>query len=276
MRADYHVHTKFSDDSDCPMERVVCDAIDKGLDEICFTDHVDYGVKKDWDEPGEMLYRQGEILANVNYPLYVKEYNRLREKYSDKITLKLGLEFGMQAHTIEKYETLFKKYPFDFIILSVHEVDDKEFWTQDFQRNKTQEEYNMLYYEELLYLVRHYHNYSVLGHMDLIARYDNEGIYPFENIKPVVSKILKTVIADGKGIEVNTSSHRYGIKDLTPSRDILKLYKELGGKIITIGSDSHKPEHLGAYIDETKVWLKELGFNEVCTYEKMVPVFHEL
>ena len=276
MRADYHVHTEFSDDSDYPMEKVVRDAIDNGIDELCFTDHVDYGVKKDWDEPGEMLYRQGEILANVNYPLYVKEYNRLREKYSDKITLKLGLEFGMQAHTIEKYETLFKKYPFDFIILSVHEVDDKEFWTQDFQRNKTQEEYNMLYYEELLYLVRHYHNYSVLGHMDLIARYDNEGIYPFENIKPVVSKILKTVIADGKGIEVNTSSHRYGIDDLTPSRDILKLYKELGGRIITIGSDSHKPEHLGAYIDETKVWLKELGFNEVCTYEKMVPVFHEL
>ncbi|WP_455720127.1 histidinol-phosphatase HisJ family protein [Agathobacter sp.] len=276
MRADYHVHTKFSDDSDYPMEKVVCDAIDKGLDEICFTDHVDYGVKKDWDEPGEMLYRQGEILANVNYPLYEKEYNRLREKYSDKITLKLGLEFGMQAYTIEKYETLFKKYPFDFIILSVHEVDDKEFWTQDFQRNKTQEEYNMRYYEELLYLVRHYHNYSVLGHMDLITRYDNEGIYPFENIKPIVSKILKTVIADGKGIEVNTSSHRYGIEDLTPSRDILKLYKELGGRIITIGSDSHKPEHLGVYIDETKVWLKELGFNEVCTYEKMMPVFHEL
>lgn len=269
MRADYHVHTKFSDDSDYPMEKVVCDAIDNGIDELCFTDHVDYGVKKDWDEPGEML-------ENVNYPLYVKEYNRLREKYSDKITLKLGLEFGMQAYTIEKYETLFKKYPFDFIILSVHEVDDKEFWTQDFQRDKTQEEYNMRYYEELLYLVRHYHNYSVLGHMDLITRYDNEGIYPFENIKPIVSKILKTVIADGKGIEVNTSSHRYGIEDLTPSRDILKLYKELGGRIITIGSDSHKPEHLGVYIDETKVWLKELGFNEVCTYEKMMPVFHEL
>lgn len=158
----------------------------------------------------------------------------------------------------------------------MHEVDDKEFWTQDFQRDKTQEEYNMRYYEELLYLVRHYHNYSVLGHMDLITRYDNEGIYPFENIKPIVSKILKTVIADGKGIEVNTSSHRYGIEDLTPSRDILKLYKELGGRIITIGSDSHKPEHLGVYIDETKVWLKELGFNEVCTYEKMMPVFHEL
>lgn len=69
------------------------------------------------------------------------------------------------------------------------------------------------------------------------------------------------MIQDGKGIEINTSSHRYGLKDSTPSKDILKLYKELGGKIITIGSDSHKPEHLGAYIDEAKELLKEIGFD---------------
>lgn len=84
------------------------------------------------------------------------------------------------------------------------------------------------------------------------------------------------MIQDGKGIEINTSSHRYGLKDSTPSRDILKLYKELGGKIITIGSDSHKPEHLGAYIDEAKELLKETGFDSFCTFEKMKPIFHQL
>ncbi len=76
------------------------------------------------------------------------------------------------------------------------------------------------------------------------------------------------MIADGKGIEVNTSSHRYGLSDLTPSRDILKLYRELGGNILTIGSDSHKPEHLGAFIDETKQELKILGFKEFCTFNR--------
>ena len=89
-------------------------------------------------------------------------------------------------------------------------------------------------------------------------------------------KILKIVIQDGKGIEINTSSRRYGLKDSTPSRDILKLYKELGGKIITIGSDSHKIEHLGAYIDEAKELLKEIGFDSFCTFEKMKPSFHQL
>ena len=66
------------------------------------------------------------------------------------------------------------------------------------------------------------------------------------------------------------------LKDLTPSRDILKLYKQLGGEIITIGSDSHKKEHLGAYIEETKLELKNIGFNQYCIYDKMKPIYHQL
>ncbi|WP_432630300.1 histidinol-phosphatase HisJ family protein [Brotaphodocola sp.] len=283
MRADYHVHTEYSDDSAYEMEQVVRDAIERGIDELCFTDHVDYGIKRDWDEPGELIYRVGGsgepdamVLNNVDYPKYVAQIRELQKKYGDKISIKLGLEFGMQAHTIDRYEKLFARYPFDFIILFVHEVEDKEFWNQDFQKGRSQQEYNERYYEELLYLVKHYHNYSILGHVDLITRYDNAGVYPFEKVKPVITEILKTVIADGKGIEVNTSSHRYGLKDLTPSRDILRLYHELGGRIITIGSDSHKPEHLGAYIDDTKQELRALGFTEFCTFDQMKPVYHPL
>lgn len=179
-------------------------------------------------------------------------------------------------HTISQFESLYDRYPFDFIILSVHQVEDKEFWTQDFQKGRTQKEYNERYYEEMLNLVNHYQNYSVLGHMDLIVRYDKMGIYPFQKIKPYVEKILKKVIKDGKGIEVNTSSYRYGLADTTPSKEILQLYYELGGKIITIGSDSHSPEHLGTYIEETNELLKTTGFQTFCTYEKMEPLFHAL
>ena len=182
----------------------------------------------------------------------------------------------MQAHTIERFENLFKQYPFDFTILSIHEIENKELWNQNFQHNKTQQEYNEQYYESLLYLVQNYHHYSVLGHMDIIRRYDPLGNYSFKNLKAIITEILKTVIADNKGIEINTSSYRYGIDDLTPSRDILKLYKELGGRILTIGSDSHKKEHLGAFIDKTKDELKSLGFKEFCTFDQMKPIFHNL
>lgn len=283
MLADYHVHTAFSDDSEYLMEDVVRDSIGKDLSEICFTDHVDYGIKRDWDDPRGVLYRKGGFgepeqmaLANVDYPEYAAEISRLREQYGDRITIRMGLEFGMQRHTISRYEDLYARYPFDFIILSVHQVDDKELWTQDYQRDKTQREYNLGYYEEILALVKSYHNYSVLGHLDLISRYDKQGHYPFNEVREIVEKILKQVIADGKGIEVNTSSHRYGIDDLTPSRDILQLYRELGGRIVTIGSDSHRPEHLGAYIGETMSELRQLGFGEFCTYEKMTPIYHSL
>lgn len=275
MKADCHVHTEFSDDSVYPMEQVVQDAIEKGLDEICFTDHVDYGIKKDWEE-GDIVWRYGVPLANVDYPQYLGKIRELQKKYEGRIGLKAGLEFGIQTHTIPKYEELFRKYPWDFILLSIHQVHDLEFWTGEFQNGKSQDAYNEEYYRELYDVISRFKDYSVLAHLDLIVRYDPEGAWPFEKAKPWIEKILKKVIEDGKGIELNTSSKRYGLSDLTPSRDILKLYHDLGGRIVTIGSDSHEPEHLGAYIDEAKEELKKLGFTEFCTFEKMEPVFHLL
>lgn len=276
MFADYHVHTAFSDDSIYPMEQVVQDAISKKIDEICFTEHVDYGIKVDWDSGKEIVYRNGEPCANCNYPLYMKTIKQMKERYGNKITIKTGLEFGMQMHTIKLYEKLFSQYDLDFVLLSIHQVNDLEFWSQDYQRGKTQKEYNEGYYDEMLRLVKSYKNYSVLAHMDLITRYDNDGVYSFEKIKNKITEILKIVISDGKGIELNTSSKRYGLSDSTPCRDILKLYYNLGGNIITIGSDSHKPEHLGAYIQEGKELLRSIGFTQYCTFEKMKPIFHSL
>lgn len=276
MLCDYHVHTEFSDDSEYPITQVVKDAIARGLREICFTDHVDYGVKVDWDSGEEIRYRDGQPYANVDYPKYLAAIQELKERYGDKITLKTGLEFGIQVHTVPQFRALFQKYPLDFVILSVHQVEDKEFWTQEFQRGRTQREYNERYYQELLDLTRTYQEYSVLGHLDLIVRYDEQGVYPFEQVKPMVAEILRTAIQNGKGIELNTSFHRYGLQDSTPSRAILELYRDLGGEIITIGSDSHKHEHLGAYIREGLEYLKGLGFQRFCTFEGMRPVFHKL
>lgn len=261
MLADYHMHTNFSDDSTCEMEAEIKRSIALGLDEICFTEHVDYGVKTD---------------LNCNYSEYRKEFNRCKEKYKDKITLKFGIEFGMQVNTIDEFQKDFYENDFDFVILSCHQVDNNEFWRQDFQRGKTQKEYNEKYYEEILKVIKRYDDYSVLGHLDMIKRYDMKGSYPFEKLKDIITEILRHIISRGKGIEINTSSYRYKLDDLTPSRDILKLYKELGGRIITIGSDTHKEEHIAYKILEVRKELKKLGFKQFCTFEKMKPIFHDL
>lgn len=152
MYCDYHVHTNYSDDSTYLMEDVIKDAIKMKMDEICFTDHVDYGIKKDWDEgPIEYLYGQPQV--NVDYPKYFKEIESLRKKYPN-ITIRQGMEFGVQVHTIPRYQKLYEQYDFDFIILSIHQVNDQEFWTQDYQKEKSQQEYIEGYYQEMLNVVK--------------------------------------------------------------------------------------------------------------------------
>lgn len=285
MLADYHIHCKYSDDSEEDLEKIIETAINKEIGEICFTDHVDYGIKLDKDvfekidenAKKDWIKKIGRIDLNVDYPNYFKEIEELREKYKDKITIRQGLEFGMQVHTIKDFQKLFDKYKekFDFVILSCHQVNDKEFWTNEFQKGKSIDEYNAEYYEEIYRVMNRYSDYSILGHLDHIQRY-NETIYPFEKSREIIVKILKKVIEDNKGIEVNTSSFRYGLKELTPERDILKLYHELGGKIITIGSDAHKAENVGEHIPYIQEELKKIGFIDICTFDKMKPIFHKL
>ncbi|MBQ9328993.1 MAG: histidinol-phosphatase HisJ family protein [Solobacterium sp.] len=288
MLADYHIHTEFSDDSNEPMENQIRRAIELGLDEICFTEHVDYGIKKDWEE-GDITWRGGdgigtpkgsmEPLANCNYPEYFGKLVRMRELFKGEITIKQGLEFGIQSITVEQFQKLYDRYSdrLDFVLFSMHQVDNKEFWTQDFQRGRTQKEYNELYYQEILKTMKLFRNYSVLAHLDLLVRYDPAGVYPFELVEDIIAEILKQAISDGKGIELNTSSWHYGLSDTQPSRAILKLYKDLGGRILTIGSDAHSTKYLADHMHEARTILKEeIGFQEFCTFEHMTPIFHSL
>lgn len=288
MLADYHLHSEFSDDSHTPMEAQIERGIELGLDEMCFTDHVDYGIKQDWTAPGGIGWRGGdgvgtprtslEPLTNVHYPEYFAKLYRMRRTYEGKIAIKAGLEFGIQTHTIPRYEQLLQTYgdKLDFVLCSIHQVEDKEFWTGDFMKGRTQEEYNERYYKEMLDVVRAFKGYDVLSHVDLIARYDPKGPIAFETIKGILTEIFQIVIADGKGIEINTSSWHYGLKDTTPARDILRLYRSLGGNTLTTGSDAHKPEYLADHFADAQAILRELGFTETYTFEKHQPIAHKL
>lgn len=280
MLADYHVHTNFSDDCEYPMQQVVEDAIARGLDEICFTDHVDYGVKQDPDDitqPVAFLFGDPtKPLLNVDYPAYFAEIDRLRRVYAGRITLRQGMEFGVQTQTADAFRALYKKYDYDCILLSIHEIDNKEFWNQEFQEGKTQKEYNDAYFASMLEVISQYKDYSVIAHMDVMRRYDAQGFYSYKNNLETIEAILRRLIADGKGLEVNTATTRYGIEDMTPAAGILQLYRALGGELLTIGSDSHKPTDLGCDIAPTQARLRELGFRAFYTYERMQPIGHLL
>lgn len=261
LTADYHVHTDFSDDSRAPMDAVVRRALELGLDEICFTEHVDHGIK---------------TVTNCCYPAYFQELERMRERYGDRIVIRAGIEFGVQMETVPQYREDFRRWPFDFVILSNHQVGGKEFWNGQFQEGKTQEQFHTAYYEAILQVMEGFQDYSILGHLDMIKRYDPHGPYPDEKILPIVEEILRRAIRDGKGIEVNTSSFRYGLPDLTPSERILELYHDLGGRVLTLGSDAHDASHLADHFPEIREILREIGFRELCTFERMRPIFHPL
>ncbi|WP_455138750.1 histidinol-phosphatase HisJ family protein [Thermophilibacter sp.] len=274
MLADYHVHTGFSDDSTYPLERVARDAVRLNLDEVCFTEHVDYGVKPEWNRPDGARFDCGHPVTNCPYYPYLEELERVRGELGDQICLRAGLELGVQTDTVHENRALVRTLSgrLDFVICSVHQVRNLEFWNGAFQEGRTQDEIHRAYYEELLGVVESFRDYDVLGHLDLIRRYDpfarEAGAYPFERVRDVVAEILRRVIADGHGIEVNTSGIRYGVGDFQPSREVLTLYRDLGGEVVTVGSDSHKPEHLGSYLRLAYRELEELGFAGVWTFER--------
>lgn len=261
MYYDYHMHSNFSGDSKTPMEDMVKKSIDLGLKEICFTDHVDYDIISD-------------IEFKTDYVSYLKSIEYLKEKFKNKITIKKGIEMGVQPHIIEKCSNDIKKYPFDFVICSMHAIDKMDLYNGAFFVNKTQQEAYEKYYELLYYIVKNYKDYSVLGHLDLIKRYgDYKAELDDKPFSDIIEAILKEAIYNGKGIEINTSCFRYGLKDLTPSNYILKMYKDLGGEIITTGSDSHITSQIAYKFDEIYSRLDEIGFKYVTTFDKMKPNF---
>ena len=261
------------------MEAQVKRAIEIGLDEICFTDHVDYGVRKDWDEPGPAEEWNGKPKRNVDYPRYFAELAEMQERYGDRITVRRGLELGVQRHTIRRTEELCERCggELDFTLLSVHQVDDREIHLPRYTADRPQSEYNLDYYEELLAVAKGFDRYSVLAHLDVMRRYDPAGEYPLEKTRDAVAEILRTVIQKGRGIELNTASWRYQLEDIQPRRAIMRLYRDLGGEILTIGSDAHRVEQTGDSLDKARAILRdELGFRYFCTYEHGKPNFRNL
>lgn len=259
---DYHMHSTFSADCETPMEETVKAAIEKGLKEICFTEHIDYE------------YPDPTIVFDLDIPSYTKEIERLQNKYAQKITIKKGVEIGVQPHLLERYERLLADEYFDFIICSMHTTNKQDLHSGDFFNERSPEAAYRLYYEELLYCVKNFDHYNILGHLDLVKRY--KSLNSNENFHDIIKEIFKEIIPKGKGIEVNASGFGYGLGTAMPSEDILQLYYDCGGEIITLGSDSHYAKHLAYNFPQIIEQLEKIGFEYVATFTNQKPTFHKI
>lgn len=260
LYSDYHMHTNFSSDSETEMEAMIQKSIQLGLKEIAITDHIDYDYP---DQNYPFLFE---------YESYAKQVHAFQEKYQDKISILLGVEFGLQTSVKDKIDDFCKNH-FDFIIGSTHTVEGLELYHDYFYKGKTQSEAYRIYFEDLLENVKLFDGFHVYGHLDYINRYghyDNRDLN-YHDYAEIIDEILKVLIAKGKGIELNTSGFKYGLGYAHPKFEILCRYKELGGEIITIGSDAHEPEHIGFHFKDAYDILKAAGFKAFTTFKNQQP-----
>ena len=251
---DYHIHTRFSCDGQQSMEEVCERALALGIPEICFTEHADY-------TPGDPCSFQFKPDA------YFQALNQVREQYGDRLLIRAGAEMGESHRFPYETEILMDEYPFDYIIGSLHWVGDEFIFAREyFERHGKHDAYQK-YFEELLVMVR-VGGFDVVGHFDGAKRYGYDVCGPFDphDHEEIIREVLNACVEVGIGLEVNTSTLRRPVNEPSPSLTILRWYRELGGEIITLGSDAHELAHVGYALEDMVELVQAAGFKHVTQF----------
>ncbi|NBH13363.1 histidinol-phosphatase HisJ family protein [Lachnospiraceae bacterium] len=267
MLWDTHMHTHFSEDSNADICEMINAAALAGVDGICFTDHLDLLTT--------------DIAADktpLDLPAYFTEMNRLQTKFHDKLPIHIGIEIGLQPFLKKQLPEITGGYPFDFVIGSSHLVNGEDPYYPEYFQGRVEQEAYREYFESILENLSVFDCFDVYGHLDYIVRYgpNKNQYYSYAEFSDVLEEILRTLIAKGKGIEINTGGFKYGLGHPNPTEDILKRYRELGGEIITIGADAHKPEHVAYDFPKVPQILTGCGFRYYTVFKERKPVFYPL
>ena len=270
LKSDYHLHSSFSGDSTTPMEDMILKGIELGLTSMCFTEHMDMDFI--YNTPEE------EGIFELNTDAYLYDLIKYKEKYADKIQILFGVELGVQPQLRKEMAVYAKSYDFDFIIASSHLCNGKDPYYPSFYEGRSDEAAYREYFLSILDNLKVLSNFDVYGHLDYVVRYGKakDAEYCYDKYKDILDKILETLIEKEKGLEVNTGAIGYGLRDLNPCTDILKRYRQLGGEIITVGSDAHDPSAIARGFERAAQVLTECGFKYYATFEKRMPEFHKI
>lgn len=263
MIADCHMHTEFSTDSETRVEDQVEQAIRLGMNHICITDHMDM------DYPG------GEFQLDTDR--YVEKILEVKEKYKDKIDISLGVEVGLQEHLKDRLNKYIESYPFDFVIGSMHLIYGEDPYDKQIFRRVGDEAAYREYFRATLSNVKDAPAIQTLGHLDYVVRYglEKEKKYSYAKFSQEIDEILKCLIEKGIALEVNTAGLRI-LSFTNPHPDVIRRYRELGGEMITIGSDGHTPDVLGYGFSEIPELVKSCGFRYYTVFHEKKPNFIKL
>lgn len=257
---DCHMHSRVSFDAHETGLAMAQAAREAGLREICFTDHLDYDPR---NTMGDLSFRTED---------YIREYENLS---LPGLTIRRGMEFGLSPTNQEQLQKDLQRYPFDFVIGSVHFVDGWDVYYREFWQGKTVFQAERRYLQEVLACVQSHDDFDVLGHLTFLSKapaHPNPRCVPFEEHRELIEEILKTLVEKGKGLELNTSGvDRCG--GYLPTLDYFRRFRELGGTIVTVGSDAHQCHRVGQHTHQACRALWEI-FGHVCTFAGREPVFH--
>lgn len=283
IRSDNHVHTAFSTDSRESMYHMVQQAVTLGFSSICFTDHMDY------DFPPEQMKVETDMPFLFDMDEYLAEIQNMREQFPS-LEIRQGVELGLKPSVLRACQNLTASYPLDFVIGSTHLVDDIDPYYPEYWESREESTGIRLYYESTLDNVTQSFDYDVYGHLDYILRYTpsmrqlqqenkNTDAYLASQCKmhaDIMDEILHRIIENGKGIEVNTAGLKYGMGHPHPHEWILARYRELGGEIITTGSDAHEQKHLGYRFEILPSLLAKCGFRYCTEFRQRAPEMYPI
>lgn len=260
--SDYHTHTSFSGDCSIPPEFMIREAIARGIWHLCITDHMDYD------------YADGGICFEFEVREYFRRLLLLREQYQDQIDLNIGIELGLQPYLSQKHHNLIFSHSFDFVIGSIHLVHARDPYFPSYFEGR--EEYDA-YYEYFLCALQNleaYSNFDTFGHLDYVVRYgpNKNQFYSYQKYQEILDEILRSLVKKNIGLEINTGGYKYGLGTPNPCKEIIKRYRELGGQIITFGSDAHTPEFLGYEISRAAELARECGFSSYYIFKNRKPI----
>lgn len=266
--SDFHTHCCFSSDSKTAPEQMIKQAIASGLSGICFTDH------NDFDYPPE----NGETVFALPFDEYFQTLTQLRDLYKGTILVYIGVEQGLSVPAADRINHYDPNNLLDFIIGSSHLVDGNDPYYPSFWEDRSASHAISAYFESILENLKVCTNFDVYGHLDYIIRYapQKDTDFNWESYRDIIDMILRLLIAQGKGIEINTSGLRSGLKYPNPCLGILKRFRELGGEIVTIGSDAHSPAHLAHAFDMLSGYLESAGFHYYTIFRHRTPEFIKL
>ncbi len=261
---DYHIHSRHSVDGHESVFNICKEAIAKGLSEIAITDHFD---PCRFDTKCLRTYRYNNIRRDID---------SVKRLFGGKIKILTGIEVGEAGEYPEAAEEILEKN-FDYVIGSLHNIKGDRDLARITYRQENFGEIMDEYFHRLLTAAK-LGFYDCIGHLDYPKRYAflyNIKFNP-KDYAVFIDEILRTVIEKGKGIEINCSGRRQEIGETLPTPEVIKRYRELGGEIITIGSDAHKIYDVGNKVNDGYVIAAEAGFKYITTFKKRCPKFVKL